>query len=503
MSKVKTEQCCTLPEDEGASRQARKNTLFFLLAVAVFIIITLLPSPPPLQNGAESIYLTAEAKIVIASLCFAVVLWMTEAIPFPVTSILLIVILHAANIASFKELAQVGFGSNVLLFLMGAMGLSSAMTASGLAKRFMLFLLSKVGRRTDMIVLAFMTAGTLTSMWVTDMAVAAMLLPLGMSILSDCGCKPLQSNFGKSLMIGIVWGALIGGTATPSGCGPNVLAMQYVRDMAGMDVSFADWMIVGVPGAMLMLPLGWFCLMKIFPPEFKELPSNFDNIKEELVALGSLNIREKKTLAVFLTMVTLWIGGPSISAIVGFPLPEAYVAFGGFALLFLPGLRVFPDWEEASKCISWGGLVLIAGGIAAGMMLSETGAARYIAWGLLSDIGSLHPVIRVLAVICLVEALKIFFSSNSVTGAVVVPLIIALAMETGINPWVLAGPAGIATSMAFIMVTSSPTNVIPYSSGYFSIPDFAKAGIAMTVVAVLSVTASVAIFGQFAQMNIW
>ena len=175
----------------------------------------------------------------------------------------------------------------------------------------------------------------------------------------------------------------------------------------------------------------------------------------------------------------------------------------GFVLLFVPGLRVFDDWKVAAKSIDWGGLVLIAGGISAGMMLASTGAARWLAWGMLSGVGELHPVLRVLAVIGMVELLKIFFSSNSVTGAVVMPLIIALAMDIGMNPWILAGPAGIATSMAFIMVTSSPTNVIPYSSGYFRISEFAKSGVVMTIIGILAVTASVAIFGRFANMNIW
>ena len=147
--------------------------------------------------------------------------------------------------------------------------------------------------------------------------------------------------------------------------------------------------------------------------------------------------------------------------------------------------------------------MLIAGGISAGMMLAETGAARWVAWGMLSGIGGFHPLIKVAAVVTMVEFLKVFFSSNSVTGAVVMPLIIVLALDLGINPWVLAGPAGIAASMAFIMVTSSPTNVIPYSSGYFSIMDYAKAGVLMTIAAIIIVTLSVAVFGRFANMNIW
>ena len=336
-----------------------------------------------------------------------------------------------------------------------------------------------------------------------DMAVAAMLLPLGVSILKNSGCKPLESNFGRALMIGIVYGALIGGTATPAGCGPNVIAMQYVRDIAHLDVTFAQWMIVGVPGAMLMVPLGWFCLMKFFPPEFREIPTSLDSIRSELQELGGLSGKEIRTLVVFCTMVVLWLFGSYLTPLLGFKLPEAFVALLGFVLLFLPGLRVFDNWKEASNSIDWGGLVLIAGGISAGMLLASTGAARWVAWGLLSDVGGFHPVLRVLAVIALVEGLKIFFSSNSVTGAVVMPLIISLGMDIGMNPWVLAGPAGIAQSMAFIMVTSSPTNVIPYSAGYFKIAEYAKCGIVMTVIAILCVTFSVAVFGSLAGMNIW
>jgi sodium-dependent dicarboxylate transporter 2/3/5 len=477
--------------------------MIFFAAITAMIIIYYLPTPEPFMKGAEAIPLTLKAKAVMAVLVFAVILWITEAIPFSATALLLIVFMHIMGVGDFKKLVQLGFGNSVVLFLMGAMGLSAAMTASGLAHRIMLFMLAKVGRRTDHIVLAFISIGMLVSMWVTDMAVAAMLVPLGMSILKDSGCKPLESNFGRALMIGIVWGALIGGTATPAGCGPNVLAMEYVRKLAHMDVTFAQWMAVGVPGAIAMVPLGWWLLMKVFPPEFKEIPTTTEKIKADLDALGGFTSKEKRTLIVFVIMVFFWLAGPSIASALGFTIPEDFVAMAGFTLLFVPGLRVFDNWKSAAENIDWGGLVLISGGIAAGMMLAETGGARWVAWGLLSGVGGFHPLVKVLAIVALVEGLKIFFSSNSVTGAVVMPLIIMLALDLGINPWVLAGPAGIASSMAFVMVTSSPTNVIPYSSGYFSIKDFATVGIPMTVIGILCVTASVAVFGSLANMGIW
>ncbi|HWQ77144.1 MAG TPA: DASS family sodium-coupled anion symporter [Syntrophomonas sp.] len=477
----------------------KKNALIFCLAVAVMLLIYFLPSPPDLHKGTEAIPLTHEGKAVCAVLIYAVILWITEALPFSVTAISLMIIITIMGVDSFGNVAKAGMGSTTILFLMGCMGISGAITVSGLANRIMLVILSRVGIRTDRILFAFIGVATLLSMWVTDMAVAAMLLPLGVSILQGCGCKPLQSNFGRALMIGIVWGALFGGTATPAGCGANVLAMQYVRDIAGLNVSFGQWMAVGVPGALIMWPVGWFLLMKFFPPEIKELTVKPESIKEDLVALGPLSRKEKNTVVVFFITVFLWLFG----AKVGLDFDEAFVALIGFFLLFLPGLRVFDSWKDVSKEIDWGGLILIAGGISAGLMLASTGAARYAAWGALSGIGALHPILRVMAVLVMVELLKIFFSSNSVTGAVVLPLIVTLAVDLGMNPWVIAGPAGIATSMAFIMVTSSPTNVIPYSSGYFSIKDFAKVGIWMTVAGILIVTFSVAVFGKFAGMNIW
>ena len=175
----------------------------------------------------------------------------------------------------------------------------------------------------------------------------------------------------------------------------------------------------------------------------------------------------------------------------------------GFLLCFVPGLNVFDKWSDAAKEIDWGGLMLIAGGLCAGKLLADTGAARYVAWLLLSGLGTWNPVMRVAMVVVAVELMKIFFSSNSVTGAIVLPLIIALAQDLNMPAWAIAGPAAIATSMAYIMVTSSPTNVIPYSSGFFSIKDFAKVGIVMTLIGIACVTLSVAVFGNFNGMNIW
>ena len=428
---------------------------------------------------------------------------MTEAIPFAIASLMMIILLTFFGICTFDQGVNMGLGKEVILFLTGAMGISAALTNSGLAERIMLVTLSKVGTSTRKIVFAFMTMGVVISMWVTDMAVAAMLLPLGVTILQAAGAQPLKSNFGRALMIGIVWGCLIGGIATPAGCGPNVVAIGYLKELADTVVTFPQWMIVGVPAALMMLPLGYLVLITVFKPEIDHLPVSPEGIVEQLKYRGKLDRREINTLIIFCLTVFLWLAGPTLRSNFGFALSDAGIAMLGFLLCFVPGLNVFDKWSDAAKEIDWGGLMLIAGGLCAGKLLADTGAARYVAWLLLSGLGTWNPVMRVAMVVVAVELMKIFFSSNSVTGAIVLPLIIALAQDLNMPAWAIAGPAAIATSMAYIMVTSSPTNVIPYSSGFFSIKDFAKVGIVMTLIGITCVTLSVAVFGNFNGMNIW
>lgn len=487
---------------EGYLSQTQRNAITIIIAVLVMIIIYKAPLPAPIYNNGEEILMTPEGKAVFAALMYAVILWITEAIPFAATSLSLLIIIHLMGVTDFGHLVQMGLGNTVLLFLIGAMGITAALTKSGLSNRIVIGILSKVGNNPKHIILAFLIVGSLLSMWVTDMAVAAMMMPLGVSILNNSGCRKLSSNFGRALMIACVWGPLIGGVATPAGNGGNILAMGFLHDIVKINITFPQWMAVGVPSAIFMIPFGYIILTRIFPLEMDQLPFESTELKKQFKDLGKLSRKEINTMIVFCTTVFLWIFGPFIKAF-GFTLPAAGVSLLGFVLLFIPGLRVFACWHDAEKEISWSGIMLIAGGIAAGVMLAETGAARYIAWLMLSGLKGFHPLVRVLVVILMVEILKILFSSNSVTGAVIMPLVITLALDLGMNPWVIAGPAGIATSMAFIMVTSSPTNVIPYAAGYFSIRDFAKAGLLMTVCGILSVTSAVAIFGRFAGMNIW
>ncbi|MDA3810470.1 MAG: DASS family sodium-coupled anion symporter, partial [Spirochaetaceae bacterium] len=408
------------------------------------------------------------------------VLWMTEALPFHITGMLSVVLLAIFNVDTFKNIINEGFGNHIIVFFIGVLVLSAFITKSGLGKRISVFLLSRTGNSPSLIIMGFMVVGAALSMWITNMAVAAMLLPLGVSILEEEGCLRLKSNFGKALMIACVWGPLIGGIGTPAGAGPNPIAIGFLKEMAGVDLSFTQWMKYGIPAVILLLPIGWGLLLLMFKPEMKHLKKTKEELRHEYDNYPPMSREEKLTLVIFLLTVILWLTSGLIGKLLGISIPVSMPVFLTATLFFFPGVTGL-NWKEIEEDISWSGIILVVTGISIGMMLYKTGAAGWLSFVLLGGIGNFSPLLRVGSIVLIVMILKIALSSNSVTATIVIPIMIALADNLGLDALSIALPASITASLAFILVTSSPTNVIPYSAGFFSIRDFAKSGIIMTL----------------------
>jgi solute carrier family 13 (sodium-dependent dicarboxylate transporter), member 2/3/5 len=483
------------------SPQTRKG-LYLLLAAGLFAIILLLPTPEPVQTETKMVALTAQGKATLAALAFAVTLWITEALPFSITGLSAVSLLVITKAAPLKELVRDGFGNEIILFFIGVLIFSAAIAHTSLLRRVATFVLYHLGHSAKLIILAFLTVGALLSGWITDMAVAAMLLPLGVSILKDAGAEPLKSNFGRALMISCAWGPLVGGISTPAGCGPNPLTIGFLKDLAGVDFVFLDWMAIGYPAMLLMLPCAWLILLRCFPLEDISLSISEEEFQQRSQELGPLTKKEILVLMIFGVTIFLWIFAPFIKGwthgAIDY-LSISFVAITCACIFFVPGVNVL-TWQEAEREISWGGILLIVTGLSLGMAIYKTGAAEWIAWTAFHAIGALHPVAIVFVIVFGVSIMKVMFSSNTVTGVIVVPLLIALAQNLQLDPVLLGIPAGITASLAFILVTSTPTNVIPYSAGYFSIGDMAKAGIWMTFASSACVTLSIAVMGRLVNL---
>ena len=470
----------------------RGRALTILVAILIMLVVDWLPEPAPLERAGDVIALTPNGKACLAILAFAITLWVTEAIPFAVTALFVLLLVPIFGIADYATTVRAGFGNPLITFFIGVLFLSTGFTRSGLGTRLVLHMLRIVGTRTDRVLLGFLVIGALLSMWITDMAVAAVLLPLGVGILKDAGLKPLQSSYGRALMISCAFGPLIGGIGTPAGAGANLAAVGYLRELAGVEISFARWMAFGFPSAILMIPVCWRILLRAFPPEIDHLPMEQKEIDDRIAALGRPTRLEIWTVAVFAGTITTWLTTPLLAQWSGGLIdpPTQAVALGGGLLLFLPGLRVLV-WKEAQRDMDWGGVVLIVAGLSLGVMVFETGAARWLAQVMLGRLADVPGVLQPFVIVLVVAALHMLFSSNTVTGAIIMPILIALAQDLGLDVWTIAAPAAFTSTLAFILVTESPTNVLPYSAGYFSIRDMAKVGIVMTFGAAACVTIAI------------
>ena len=449
-------------------------------ASVLLFAIWALPIPVPLERAGNVIPLTSAGKTCLGIMAFAVTLWVTEALPFAATSLLVVLLIPAFGLAGFRDVVRASFGDPVIVFFIGVLILAAAFTQSGLGTRLTYHVLLRMGTRTSRVLLGFLVVGTLMSMWITDIAVAAMLLPLGVGLLQDAGLRPGASNFGRALMIATAFGPLIGGIATPAGTAANLVAIAQLQQLAGVDISFWRWMGLGMPASVVMIPFAWWILLWMFPPEIERLPITPDTIRARLRALGRLRPAEVRTLLVFVTVVALWLFTP---------LPIEAVGLGGGVALFLPGFRVL-TWKEAEAQVEWGGVMLIVAGLSLGLVMYESGAARWLAWVLLGELTSVPGMLQPFVIVLAVAGLHMLFSSNTVTATIIVPILVALAKDLHLDPWMTVAPAAFTSSLAFILVSEGPTTIIPYSSGYFSIRDMAKAGVAMTMVAAACVAAT-------------
>ena len=472
--------------------RTRRALWYLFVAIAVMVVVHWLPSPPPLDRGGELVELTAAGKACLAILGFAVILWVTEAMPFPVTSLSVLLLVPVLGISDYASVVRAGFGNPIITFFIGVLILAAAFSRSGLGTRLVLHVLRVVGTRTDRVLFGFLAVGALLSMWLNDLAVTALMLPLGVGLLEDAKLKRLESNFGRALMIACAFGPLIGGIGTPAGTGANPVAIAYLRDLAGLDISFVEWMAYGVPAAVLMVPCAWYVLLRVFPPEIPRLSITEADIARDLAKLGRLTPVEHKTLVVFAATIALWLTTPLVAEVTGgrVNLSMHAVALAGGLALFLPGVNVL-SWKTAQQDVQWGGILLIVAGLSLGVMVYETGAARWIGFGLLGQFAVVPAVVQPFVVVLVVALLHMLFASNTVTGTIIMPILIALAQDIGVSVWTIAAPAAFTSSLAFILVTESPANVVPYSSGYFSIGDMARAGALMTVAAAVCVTIAV------------
>lgn len=416
--------------------------------------------------------------------------WSTEAIPIPATSLLPIVLIPALGLGSVGS-ATAPYANPIIFLFLGGFTLGLAMQRWNLHRRIALLTLLTVGSSPRRQVAGFMIATAFLSMWVSNTATAIMMLPIGLSVIammrSDNAAE--VKRFGTALLLAIAYSASVGGIATLIGTPPNALLAAYLNETQGMNVGFAQWMLIGLPVSVSMLVLIWWWLTR----RTFELGARGDSsslIRDELRSLGTMGSAETRVALVFSLTAMAWIFQPLLSASWLPWLSDTVIAIVAALALFLvpAGMKraeFLMDWDSA-RDMPWGVLLLFGGGLAMAGVISSSGLAEFIAQSM-----SALEAVPLILMIALVVTVIIFLTevtSNTATAAAFLPLLGALAISQGASPALLAVPAAIAASCAFMMPVATPPNAIVFSSGNMQISDMIRAGFVLNLAGIVAVT---------------
>ncbi|HVS11055.1 MAG TPA: DASS family sodium-coupled anion symporter [Planctomycetota bacterium] len=438
-----------------------------------------------------------EARSALALMAWMATWWLTGAVDISATALLPLVLLPFLGAATIEDAAQ-PYASPVIFLFLGGFLMARAMQRWQLDRRIALLVLRRAGTRPDFLIGAFMVTAATLSAFVSNTATVAMMYPIGLSVVALLESRRDANGngdrtFALVLMLAIAYASSIGGLATIIGSPPNGLLVQYARDHLGHEITFLGWLAIGLPVSAVLLPFTWWWLVRIAHPVSRErIPGGEERIAADLRALGAVKPGEWATFLVFCAAVLCWVTRPWLARAVPGISDAGIAVAAGLALLALPldrRLTTFAlDWRTAAG-LPWGVLILFGGGLSLAGAIDRTGAAEFLGTQA-SALTGLPP----LAFILLVTSGMIFLTeltSNTATAATMVPILAALAAPAGLPPLALVVPVTLAASCAFMLPVATPPNAIVFGSGRVTIPQMARAGVTLNLVAVLVITALV------------
>jgi len=443
------------------------NIIFIIIAFLILAIFYFIPTPEGLtQNG----------KVMIGILLMAAILWIIEPIPLAVTGLLIMIIQPIMHVIPPNEVFS-SFGSQAIFFLVGAFIIAGAVEKHGLHRRIALRFLSHFEKTPRIFTFGIMSSCAILSFVMPAHGVAALFLPIVVSILIAMKITPRQSNFGKVSMLCVAYGCSIGSIGTLIGGARNPLTIGLLSDLnPPINVTFFDWMIYSMPVVFISLPLVWVILQFSFPIEINDIYEAKKEINNQVIKAGKMSNKETIVLSILIITIFLWI---LFSSHQYFGL--AVIALLGSILLFITKTI---NWNDVEKRVPWGIILLYGGAITLGIGIQKTGAGTWIVNALFNTVG-INPFLVVIVIIILTVLLTNIMSN---IGAVAILLPIGIAISTEIefiSPLLSAMIIAVGAGFAFMLVIATPGNAITYSSGYFSTKDLFKAGFISNIACIL------------------
>jgi len=455
--------------------------------------------------------LTVEGRLVVGVAVWMAIWWITEAVALEATALLPLVLFPALGVMPIKA-AAAPYADPTIFFFMGGMMLGAAMERWGLPRRFALHVLLRVGARPGLLVLGAMAATAVISMWVNNTSTCIMMLPIGLSVVrliershaNDVAPSASADNFATSMVLGIAYAATIGGVGTLFGTAPNIILQSTLRNVAGTELSFAQYASIGIPLMTIYLPIAWLVLMWMYPAR---LPSADGSKAREFLLgqlddIGPMRWPERSVLLVLLAAVALWTlmnplnaainnaltRGPSAPPV----LSEASISiFAAITLFLIPArdhigqrTRVL-DWPTANG-IQWGVLVLFGGGLSLAEAMGKAGVNEAIG-GLFKNLEGVPPILVILGLVVATQFIS-EVASNTAVATTFLPIAFAGSQALGVHPFTFMFPVALAASYAFMMPMGTPPNAMAVATGRVRIGHMVRAGVVLNILAAVLIT---------------
>ncbi|MCL4244470.1 MAG: DASS family sodium-coupled anion symporter [Candidatus Dadabacteria bacterium] len=409
----------------------------------------------------------------LAILTFVAILWFTEALPLAVTALLVPILVVAAGVMDVKS-ALSHFANPVIFLFLGGFALAAALHKHKIDEYIAGYIMNAAGTKPIYAILGLFGATSLLSMWISNTATAAIMLPVALGLISKLRTEsPATDAF---ILLGVAYSANIAGIGTLIGSPPNAITA------ANLDLDFRDWLFVGLPLVFILIPAMVGVLYLVLRPKLPSVEiSRIADIKGLVDPASGYKVG-----LVFAIVVFLWLFSRPISSWTGIDREfDSLVAILGIVLLVY--FRTI-DWKEISRFTDWGVLLLFGGGLVLSAMLSETGASEFLA-GMVKNHLSVHGTFVLVLGSVLLAILITEFASNTASAAIMVPIFLALGQDTGqSSPEALALAVGIASSMGFMLPVGTPPNALIYGTGLVEQRTMIKAGLLLNIVAGIVIT---------------
>ena len=453
-----------------------------LLGPLLFLII---------QITNPQFWFTEIAWDVFSIALWMIVWWVFEAIPIFATALLPMILFPCTKVFNLVD-ATSPYASPIIFLFMGGFMLALAMEKHQLHRRIALNLIRLTGTNANGIILGFMLATAVLSMWISNTATAVMMLPIALSVVKLLEAHENSfsgfNRFKAALFLSIAYSANVGGMATIIGTPPNVVLVGLVKSILGIEISFVNWLIIGIPTVAIMLIIIYQMLTKVlFRHGITKIEKAELFLSQELKQLGNWSKEEKWVAIIFGLTAFCWIFKTQINSILEIEILNDTVTAmsGGLATFLIPLNRsgkMLMNWEDM-KNLPWGILILFGGGMALAKAMETAGFVDMIGEAI-----SQYQNIPLWLLLLILTVLALFLTevmSNVALTTIAIPMVLSIANGLDVNPLLLAIPVAMATSCAFMMPISTPPNAIVFSSGYISIKQMVRAGILLNIIAVI------------------